>query len=407
MKSLKYKKPNKFKDSDSNYLILVGSENGNTNRHAKHIFEILVSNNKKVFIDHLDNYKPHSNIKQLIILTSTYGLGQPPSNAKKFLKIFEKNPLKNPFDYTVIGFGSRSYPDFCQFAIDVNELLKKYENCNPIIPIKLINNQSQTEFNSWLDQWVKHNNFNTLKYEEDKKIDFEIINKTSSEKDPNNNFTMTLRPLSKILFQSGDLIAIKIKEEVEERYYSIAKNFDENIFLGLKKHNNGKCSKYLENKTLKSKIKGRIVNNKRFHVPVEFERLILIGNGTGIAPLLGMAYENFQRKRIDLFWGCKFKKTLKLYLNNINELIEDDKLESINVCYSKEPKKEKKYVQELLEIKKKLILDDVNDKTFIMICGSIAMGNDVINSLNNILKINSKYNMNELINNDQVKVDTY
>ena len=54
-----------------------------------------------------------------------------------------------------------------------------------------------------------------------------------------------------------------------------------------------------------------------------------------------MAYENFQRKRIDLFWGCKFKKTLKLYLNNINELIEDDKLESINVCYSQEPKKKK------------------------------------------------------------------
>ena len=406
-KRLKYKKPNKFKDSESNYLILVGSENGNTYRHAKHLFEIIESNNKKVFIDQLDNYKPNSNIKQMIILTSTYGLGQPPSNAKKFIKKFEKKPLKNPFDYTVLGFGSKSYPDFCQFALDVSELLKKYEDGNPIMPIKLINNQSQTEFNSWLDQWVKHNSFNTLKYEEDKKVDFEIINKTSSEKDPNNNFTMTLRPLSKILFQSGDLIAIKIKEEVEERYYSIAKNFDGNIFLGLKKHKKGKCSKYLDNKTLESKIEARIIKNKRFHMPEEFDRLILIGNGTGIAPLLGIAYENFQRRRIDLFWGCKFKKTLKLYSAKINQLVDDDKLESFNVCYSQEPKTDKKYVQELLETNKELILDYINDKTYIMICGSIAMGNDVIKTLDDLLKNIDKHSMNDLINNDQVKVDTY
>ena len=407
IKRLKYKKTNKFKDSESNYLILVGSENGNTYRHAKYLFEIIESNNKKVFMDQLDNYKPNINIKQMIILTSTYGLGQPPSNAKKFIKKFEKNPLKNPFDYTVLGFGSKSYPDFCQFALDVSELLKKYENGNPIMPIKLINNQSQTEFSSWLDQWVKHNNFNTLKYEEDKKVYFEIINKTSSEKDPNNNFTMTLRPLSRILFQSGDLIAFKVDKESDERYYSIAKNIDENIFLGLKKHEKGKCSKYLDNKTIESKIEARIVKNKRFHMPEEFDRLILIGNGTGIAPLLGIAYENFQRKRIDLFWGCKFKNTLKLYSANINELVDDDKLESFNVCYSQEPKTDKKYVQELLETNKELILDYINDKTYVMICGSIAMGNDVIKTLDDLLKNIDKHTMNDLINNDQIKVDTY
>ena len=87
--------------------------------------------------------------------------------------------------------------------------------------------------------------------------------------------------------------------------------------MGLKKHEKGKCSKYLDNKTIESKIEARIVKNKRFHIPEEFDRLILIGNGTGIAPLLGIAYENFQRKRIDLFWGCKFKNTLKRRQNLI------------------------------------------------------------------------------------------
>ena len=142
-------------------------------------------------------------------------------------------------------------------------------------------------------------------------------------------------------------------------------------------------------------------------MPEEFDRLILIGNGTGIAPLLGIAYENFQRKKIDLFWGCKFKKTLKLYSANINELVDDDKLESFNICYSQEPKTDKKYVQELLVIKKELILDYINDKTYIMICGSIAMGNDVIKTLDDLLKNIDKHSMNDLINNDQIKVDTY
>ena len=108
-----------------------------------------------------------------------------------------------------------------------------------------------------------------------------------------------------------------------------------------------------------------------------------------------------------MFWGCKLKKSLKLYSAYINELVDDDKLQTFNVCYSQEPKKDKKYVQELLESKKELILNDINDKTYIMICGSIAMGNDMIKTLHNLLENIDEHSMNDLINNDQVKVDTY
>jgi len=52
-------------------------------------------------------------------------------------------------------------------------------------------------------------------------------------------------------------------------------------------------------------------------------------------------------------------------------------------------------------------LDYINDKTYIMICGSIAMGNDVIKTLDDLLKNIDKHSINDLINNDQVKVDTY
>ena len=55
-------------------------------------FDTIESNNEKVYIEQLNNYKPLKNIKQLIILTSTYGLGQPHQMLKNLLN--SKNPLK-------------------------------------------------------------------------------------------------------------------------------------------------------------------------------------------------------------------------------------------------------------------------------------------------------------------------
>ena len=407
LKRIQFKSKNSFKEKESEFLILVGSENGNTNRYAKYLQEIISSNNKKVFIDQLDNYKPIENLQQIIILTSTYGLGQPPSNAKKFIKKFQKKPLKKTFNYSIVGFGSRSYPDFCQFAIDVNGLLEKYENGNSILPIKLINNQNQTEFNKWVDDWGAINNFIIQGYQENLKLDFEVIKKTKSQKDPNNNFTIRLRPLKKNVFQSGDLIAFQIGENQNERYYSIAKDFNDNIFLSIKRHLKGECSQYLDDLKVKAIIKAKIIKNDNFHAPEDCDNLILIGNGTGIAPLLGMAYENHSKKKIDIYWGSKFKKSLNLYSDIVNELIDEERLSSFNDGYSREEKLDKLYVQDLIELKKEEIIENLTNKTQIMICGSTEMGKDVVKKIKEILKDLDGFTFENLEQNNQINVDTY
>ena len=117
-------------------------------------------------------------MKQLIIVTSTYGLGQPPSNAKKFIKKYKKSPLKLPFEYCVVGFGSRSYPDFCQYALDVEKLFGNYDLGKNIIPTHLINNQSKTEYREWYNEWSVYNNFSTIETETDEMHDFQILKKT-------------------------------------------------------------------------------------------------------------------------------------------------------------------------------------------------------------------------------------
>ena len=407
LKRIQFKSKNSFKEKESEFLILVGSENGNTNRYAKYLKEIISSNNKKVFIDQLNNYKPIENLQQIVILTSTYGLGQPPSNAKKFINKFEKSPLKKPFNYSIVGFGSRSYPDFCQFAIDVKGLLEKYENGNSILPIKLINNQNQTEFNKWVDDWGASNNFTIQDYQENLKFNFEVVKKTKSQKDPNNNFTIRLRPLKKNIFQSGDLIAFQIGENQNERYYSIAKDFNDNIFLSIKRHLKGECSQYLDDLKVKAIIKAKIIKNDNFHAPEDCDNLILIGNGTGIAPLLGMAYENHSKKKIDIYWGSKFKKSLNLYSDIVNELIDEERLSSFNDGYSREEKLDKLYVQDLIELKKEEIIENLTNKTQIMICGSTEMGKDVAKKIKEILKDSDGFTFENLEQNNQIKVDTY
>ena len=407
LKRIKFKKKNKFNSSESSYLILVGSENGNTNRYAENIYDTIVSNGKKVFIDQLNNYKPIKNLKQLIVVTSTYGLGQPPSNAKKFIEKFTKKPIDEPFEFSVLGFGSRSYPDFCQYAIDVNETLENTLNATAKVPLKLINNQSKEDFKEWMESWTKANELTKTDFNVEEKNSFEIISRTYSKKDPNKNFTLEMKPERKLVFQSGDLIAIKPPEMDEERYYSIAKNFNNNIFLSLRRHEKGVCSIYLDELKTKTKIKARIVNNINFHIPEKFDKIILFSNGTGIAPLLGMAYENHERKPIELYWGAKYPESFKLFKDVVNELIDDERLNEIHTAYSQSEKERKKYVQDLIIENKSEIINNITNQTYIMICGSVDMGNEVMKNLNDILIESGKTDLNHYIDNDQVKVDTY
>ncbi len=404
IKRRKNHKKNKYDSQESSYLILVGSENGNTNRFAEHVFDTIESNNEKVYIEQLNNYKPLKNIKQLIILTSTYGLGQPPSNAKKFIKKFKKNPLKSSYEYCVVGFGSKNYPDFCKYALDVSEVLNEDVNGKEISEICLINNQSKLEYQKWFDYWVNYNKFESIPTQKEDIHEFRILNKTQAKKDPNNNFKIELKPSRKIIFRSGDLIAFKPPKSNEERYYSIGKNNENNILLSLKKHEQGLCSMYLDELKPKEKIRARIVNNINFHLPIEFDNLVLISNGTGIAPLLGMAFENIERKKVQMYWGAKHTQTLKLYSNIINQLIDDDKITEFNDVYSQSKKHKKMYVQDLIIENQNEFKSLTHEKSYIMICGSKEMGSDVLRTLSKVI---GKSKFEQLIDKEQILIDTY
>ena len=230
---------------------------------------------------------------------------------------------------------------------------------------------------------------------------FKVINRSDINEDQ--TFVLKLKSTKKKAFKSGDILEIYPKKETKPRQYSIAV-IDNEILLSIKKHNHGICSTYLSKTEKGDTCYGKIQNNKSFHFPNLCGEVILICNGTGIAPFLGMIHENTKCINTHLFWGGRNKSSFELYRNQVTSAVKKKQLSSINLIYSWE-NKEKKYVQHLVKENSKMIVRVLSQKGIIMICGSINMEIDVRKVLNSITmdKLNSR--LTEF--SSQIKSDCY
>ncbi|RYG10095.1 MAG: FAD-binding oxidoreductase, partial [Chitinophagaceae bacterium] len=128
---------NKYNKDDCKYIILVGSENGSTFKFAKEVYQQLIKNGEKCFLTELNNFTVFRKAEHLIVFTATYGLGDPPTNSRKFMKLLKKTQQDRKIDFSVVGFGSKAYADFCKFAFEVNNALSYQQWANPLLEMKL------------------------------------------------------------------------------------------------------------------------------------------------------------------------------------------------------------------------------------------------------------------------------
>ena len=139
-----------------------------------------------------------------------------------------------------------------------------------------------------------------------------------TELNVDDTFLLQLRPKKKIKFQSGDLLAFRPNRNEAARQYSIAK-VNGDILLSIKKHDKGLCSTYFSELNVSDVITATIEYNNDFHFPKENKNVVLIANGTGIAPFLGMIQENSGQQNISLFWGGRTKRSVELYADTLND----------------------------------------------------------------------------------------
>jgi len=404
----KEKVKNSFKKDDAEYIILVGSETGTTYTFATQFFKALITAGETAFISDLNTYSTFRSAKQLIIFTATYGEGDAPNNANQFEKLVETTS-QNRLEYAVVGFGSLMYPEYCKYAIVVDALLQKEEQCTPKLPLYKINNQSIQAFKYWVKQWSQINNIELdIKIAGSRKKQksvkqFEIIEKTALNVDA--SFLIRLRPKKRVRFESGDLLSIKVNSDEAARLYSVGKQ-NGDLLLSVKRHDKGLCSNYLNNLNTNDMINGAVERNHDFHFPDYANEVVMIANGTGIAPFLGMISENKKKKKIHLFWGGRTKASFDLYEEVIYQAFDNKYLSSINIAYSQEHN-EQNYVQDLIAQKVDFIANHLKNEGVIMICGSLAMQNDVLEVLKEITTSKLNLPLSEFETMEQIKMDCY
>jgi len=401
---------NKYKAEESKFILLVGSENGSSLRFANSIHKQLLAEGHKAFNTQLNNYTVFPKAEHVIIFTSTHGLGDPPSNAGKFLSLVNKIPQNQNVKFSVIGFGSYAYPDFCAYAREIDTLLETQNWTERFLDLQTVNDKSADEFVNWVKLWSQKTGI-TLSttpsvYNHVPKglkkmmvLDKTVISETDQ------TFLLTLRTSMRAPFASGDLLAVYPANDTKERLYSIGK-IKGNIQLVVKLHPSGLGSGYLYNVEPGSVIKARIINNKAFHFPKKAPVVAMISNGTGIAPFLGMIEEN--KKKTDIHLYCGFRKETETtlgYKKFAAEMTEKKQLKNFQLAFSRE--ENHYYVMDLIKRDAEFFVNLLKQGGSIMICGSLAMQQDVESVLDSLCLEKTNSSISDYKAKGQVLTDCY
>lgn len=401
---------NKYKLDECQFILLVGSENGTTVGFAKAVHLQLLALGKSSYLTELNNYKEFPKAKHIIVFTSTHGLGDAPSNANRLHPLVHKHQQSGPINLSVVGFGSRAYPGFCNFALDVNLLLCSSPGIVPLLGVHTVNNKSAEEFNQWVEAWSRSTGVPlsispaVLKNKSSRLKTMVVVEK-SAVHNIDNIFTVRLRPRRRHRFSSGDLLAIYPFGDEKERLYSIGKVKKE-IQLVVKLHSQGLGSGFLHQLKRGQVIKTRVLQNPSFHFPQKAHLVAMIANGTGIAPFLGMLTENLSGTETHLYAGFRTRGALsESHLNRLRSQIEQGRLHQLHLCTSQEG--EKKRITNLIARDEFFFVRLLENGGVIMMCGSIAMQKDVIQILEKITQEKTGHDLRHYISRGQVLTDCY
>ncbi|KFF03673.1 PepSY domain-containing protein [Flavobacterium hydatis] len=401
---------NKFKASESKIILLAGSENGSSFRFANAIQKQLIAHGEKVFLTELNNYNLYPKAEHIIVFSSTHGLGDAPSNGNKFVSLLKKYNQEQKVNFSVVGFGSKAYPDFCGFAIEVDQLLASQNWTERFLKIQTVNDKSALEFIEWIKLWsaksgIPLSTTPSLYNHVPKGLQKLMVLDKTLVSETEQSFILTLRANMRAKFTSGDLLAIYPANDTRERLYSIG-NHSGNIQLVVKLHPHGLGSEFLNNLKPGNTIKARVLNNKAFHFPKTVSKVALISNGTGIAPFLGMIEQNKKKVETHLYSGFRMEtETVSGYKKLTAEMIQKQQLQSFHLALSRAENHH--YVMDLIKRDVNFFIDLLHQGGVIMICGSLAMQKDVEAILDDLCLSREMKSISYYKNNGQLLTDCY
>lgn len=385
---------------DADVVLLVGSESNTTWGFAVALHDALTRAGTPVHTAPMNDFSPrHGSAGRLLVLTATYGDGEAPESAREFL---DKLRLVTPApgaSFAVLGFGDRQFPQFCGYAVKVQEALAA-KGFAPLGAAATVDRQSEPEFQQWC-QWLGECLGVTLDVRYCPLLPRATALKLVSRMDYGREaeeLTAVLRfePVAPAqgrvfrrgkrlpAFETGDLLGVLCPGQSSPRYYSLASAASDGVVeICVRRHPHGACSGFLTSLRPGDTIDAFVRPHQSFRPAAGNAPVILVGAGTGIGPLIGFIRHNPPQRPMHLYFGTRNAEEGFLYRDELGRLVENHRLRSLSMAFSRTTNKA--YVQDRLVADSPRLRELVTHGAQILVCGGRGMADGVAQAWERIL----------------------
>lgn len=369
-------------------VVLVGSEAGSTWGFAATLARTLVAAGRRVHLGAMNDAGPMPAAKALVLLTATYGDGNPPASAARFLAQLG-GMTRVPT--AILGFGDRSFAAFCGFADAVSAQLTR-SGWPELMPIARIDRQSSRDFTLWgraLGQAI-----GTPLDLQHRVVTPDCVSlRLASRQD----FGSKVGAPSAILrfeagnggslpqFQAGDLLGVVAPGSDVPRLYSLASGRRDGFAeIAVRQMPGGLCSGHLHGLRPGDEIRAFVRANPAFRVSQGRAPVILIAAGCGIGPMAGVLRHLRPGRQSVLYFGIRDPQSDFLYRQETDAMLADGRLSRRIMAFSRSGPRQ--HVQDLLRENAENLGRQVRSGGQVLICGSAAMARGVAEAFAEILQ---------------------
>lgn len=383
--------------AQADVLVFVASENGSTWGFAQTVHDALVQGGHRVHTSGLENFQTAPATRYVFVLAATYGDGQAPAHARQALERIAHYP-RGDAPVTVLGFGDRQFPAFCAFAQALEQTLRA-RGWATLLPLEYIHQQSSQQFALWGEALARVLKEPLVLNHVPRVPTSTTLTLISRQNYPGQTDRPTailrfqwprlgwwdrLRGRGLARFAAGDLVGIVPPGIGVPRYYSLASGTTDGFLeICVRLFPGGLCSTHLYNLQPGETVEAYIRRNPGFALRGRRRPVVLIGAGTGVAPLAGFIRRNDRRVPMHLYYGGRDPARDFYFEPEIRRWLEENRLASLQTEFSRVPGGG--YVQDALRRDATRLRDLLKRGAIVRVCGSRPMGRDVAETLDGIL----------------------
>lgn len=384
--------------AQADVLIFVASEGGSTWGFAQTLQDALRKCGHRLHTSALEKFQTTAATQQVFVLAATYGEGQAPAHASGALALISQ--LKaNKVPVSVLGFGDRQYPAFCAFAEALERQLRS-QGWPALLLLECIHQQSAQQFARWglaLAQALNE----PLVLEHVPRLPTTTVLTLIGRQNfapaggqptailrfawPKDGSRSRLGTRGLARFSAGDLVGIVPPGSSVPRFYSLASGWQDGFLeICVRQMPGGQCSTHLLGLQTHGTIRAFIRPNPGFALPQTSKPVLLIGAGTGVAPLAGFIRRNNRMRPMHLYFGGRDPAQDFYFGPEIERWLGEGRLASLQTVFSRVPGGGG-YVQDALRRDAERVRHWVSQGAIVRVCGSRAMAQGVADALDAVL----------------------